>query len=391
MRDYAGVAGQAFGWVEAVGAPESDDLYEGTAGALLGCAEATSAGLDVARVAAGARDRLIHIARHGGENFVEDGLFGGWPGIAVALRAWDRAVDDPVAAQVAAELSVRVAVSPVTNECTDVISGAAGTLLGLLDDDSPSARDAAGQVADHLAAAAEPAPGGLHWRVTPDWHNLQPGFSHGTAGVGYALGMAGRVLARPDLVETATRGAQALLDVGDHRDGWAVPLTIPAQPHDPPVAYGWCHGAAGTLRLFVLLDEMDPRPQWHDTIAACLQSLRGSRIPQRLYPGYWDNVGRCCGTAGVGKVLLDRYHATGDPTLLAWADTLADDVVDRAVTTADGLSWSNTEHTATPPELPPETGFMQGAAGVAGWLAQLADAHRGGPPADLLGLAPPWI
>ncbi len=90
-------------------------------------------------------------------------------------------------------------------------------------------------------------------------------------------------------------------------------------------------------------------------------------------------------------MLLDRYHATGDPTLLAWADTLADDVVDRAVTTADGLSWSNTEHTATPPELPPETGLMQGAAGVAGWLAQLADAHRGGPPADLLGPAPPWI
>jgi hypothetical protein len=38
---------------------------------------------------------------------------------------------------------------------------------------------------------------------------------------------------------------------------------------------------------------------------------------------------------------------------------------------AVGVAWSNTEHTATPPELPPEPGFMQGAAGIAGWLARL--------------------
>jgi hypothetical protein len=35
------------------------------------------------------------------------------------------------------------------------------------------------------------------------------------------------------------------------------------------------------------------------------------------------------------------------------------------------VTWSNTEHTATPPQLPPEPGFMQGSAGVASWLARL--------------------
>ena len=31
--------------------------------------------------------------------------------------------------------------------------------------------------------------------------------------------------------------------------------------------------------------------------------LRDGRLPQRLYPGYWDNLARCCGTAGIGKLL----------------------------------------------------------------------------------------
>jgi hypothetical protein len=40
-----------------------DHLYSGTAGVLLGCAELTAAGVDATAVAAGARDRLLHIGQ----------------------------------------------------------------------------------------------------------------------------------------------------------------------------------------------------------------------------------------------------------------------------------------------------------------------------------------
>ena len=53
-----------------------------------------------------------------------------------------------------------------------------------------------------------------------------------------------------------------------------------------------------------------------------------------------------------------------------WVGTLAADVVSRALSTPHGVTWSNAEHTRTPPELPPEPGFMQGAAGIAAWLAR---------------------
>ena len=243
-----------------------------------------------------------------------------------------------------------------------------------------------------LAEAAEPGPVGLHWRIAAGWEHLLPGFSHGTAGVAYALAAAGRTLNRRDLVDVATRGAAALVAIGHHPGGWAVPHAIPPRPGGPAVSYGWCHGPAGTVRLFLLLNKIDPQPRWQHAIDACLQALRDSRLPIRLYPGYWDNLARCCGTAGVGQLLLDRYQATGDTALLDWAGTLAADVVGRALSTPHGVTWSNTEHSRTPPELPPEPGFMQGAAGIAGWLARLHALHAGpGTPPTPTRPGPSWL
>jgi lantibiotic modifying enzyme len=405
--ELADVARRAFDWIGSVAVEVdgglgwledgmlADDLYSGTAGVLVGCAEAAAAGVGTGRVSAGARARLLQLATHGPgapgapgrpgvATLPDNGLFSGWAGVAVALRAWSRATGDTAAAEAAGQVTAQIAgrilqAPPGPPDYTDVICGDAGVLLALIADgsgaavraDSGGAVQAAHVLAGRLAAAAEPARGGLHWRMDAGREYLMPGFSHGTAGVAYAQGAAGRALNRHDLLDVATRGACALLAAGHHPGGWAVPLAIPARPGGPAVAYGWCHGPAGTVRLFLLLNEIDPQPRWQHAIDACLQALRDSRLPLRLYPGYWDNLARCCGTAGVGQLLLDRYQATGDTALLDWAGVLAADVADRAASTPHGVTWSNTEHTRTQPELPPEPGLMQGAAGIAGWLARL--------------------
>ncbi len=373
-----------------------DDLYAGTAGVLLGCAEASAAGLDTAEVSEGARARLVHLAHHEDAEpatLPDDGLFSGWGGVAAALEAWAGVTGDRESADAAATVRARLAsrasrIAP--RACTDVISGDAGILLALLADREHD--DAVHAVADGLVATAEATAAGLRWRMTADTSSIMPGFSHGTAGVAYALAAAGRELGRADLVEVAERGAEDLLALGDHADGWAVPLVIPPQDNRPPVFFGWCHGPTGTVRLFALLEEIDPQPRWRHAIAACLQALRDSRLPARLYPGYWDNLGRCCGTAGVGQLLLDRHLATGDDGLLDWAGELADDVLARSLTQPRGLAWSNTEHTADPPALPAEPGFMQGAAGIAAWLVRLSAVQQGRDvPVSVVGLAPPWL
>jgi hypothetical protein len=179
------LAGRAFDWIASVAVGVDgglgwledgalfDDLYSGTAGVLLGCAEAAAAGLDTARVSAGARGRLAHLARQDAGTMPDDGLFSGWAGIAVALGL------------------------PATQ--------------ALRPGDSGAVTRAAHVLASRLAEAAEPGPGGLHWRMVADGEYLMPGFSHGTAGVAYALAAAGRTLHRRDLADAAIRGAEAVL------------------------------------------------------------------------------------------------------------------------------------------------------------------------------------
>jgi len=411
---WVDLAGRALDWIASVAVGVDgglgwledgalfDDLYSGTAGVLLGCAEAAAAGLDTERVSAGACGRLMHLARQDPGAMPDDGLFSGWAGVAVALGAWSRVTGDAAAAdaagRVAAQIAGRIQEAPRDPlRYTDIISGDAGILLALLavlarpgpplPGGSGAVTRAAHMLSSRLAEAAEPGPGGLHWRMVAGWEYLMPGFSHGTAGVAYALAAAGRALHRRDLVDVASRGAEALLAAGDHPIGWAVPVTMPQRPGGAAASYGWCHGPAGTVRLFILLNEIEPAPRWQHAIDACLQALRDSRLPARLYPGYWDNLGRCCGTAGVGQLLLDRYQATGDTALLDWAGTLAADVTGRALPVPHGVTWSNTEHTRTPLELPPEPGLMQGTAGIAGWLARLGALRiRPDIPVPVLGL-----
>jgi hypothetical protein len=119
-----------------------------------------------------------------------------------------------------------------------------------------------------------------------------------------------------------------------------------------------------------------------------------SGVPQRLRPGFWDNDGRCCGTAGVGDMLLDAAqdaavrparvdvpHRADD--LLSEACRMADALAERAFRTGgtmgtdgsdgwDRAYWRFVEHRQDPPLLPPGTGWMQGAAGIAAFLLRLA-------------------
>ncbi len=205
----------------------------------------------------------------------------------------------------------------------DLTLGTAGVLLGALwarRHGVTGAAGLAGTAADVLMAEAEHEPTGTNWRMVPTRYCSEPpgpqmpNLSHGLAGIATALALAGARLDRPDLVAAAGSGAEHLVSLGDASgQGFVVPRQLPRGVDDQDdVTYTWCHGATGTSLLFLALDRAGV-PQvagrsplaWH---RACLHSVRTSGLPARLRPGFWDNDGRCCGTAGVGDVLLDSWR-----------------------------------------------------------------------------------
>lgn len=107
----------------------------------------------------------------------------------------------------------------------------------------------------------------------------------------------------------------------------------------------------------------------------CCNTITSSGLPDRLRPGFWDNNGRCCGTAGVLALALDRVVEVGDS--LSFADLLVDDLTARATVDAAGARWSNYEYQATPPELDPDSGWAMGNAGIVPELLRYARVCTG--------------
>lgn len=278
----------------------------------------------------------------------------------------------------------------------DATLGTAGNLLGAVWAHrlgTPGATALAHRTADILLAEGEPTDAGTDWRFVPRRFaeglpperrdRRQPNWSHGLAGIAASLAIAGRELDRPELVDAARRGAEHLVTLGDTRGGgFVVPHVIPPVDGFDEVTFTWCHGPTGTSLLFTALelagveDVAGESPaQWH---RRCLHSLRTSGIPARLRPGFWDNDGRCCGTAGVGDVVLDSWQRLGVDDDLAFACALGDALVERAVVDDDGARWRFTEHRNEDPLLPPGVGWMQGAAGISAYLMRLARVLREG-------------
>ena len=283
---------------------------------------------------------------------------------------------------------------------TDLVLGSAGVVLAAVWAGGEHAADIATTGGQALLAAADRTEGGLDWAMLPGWPSRMPNYSHGTAGVATALAIAGVALGRADFVAAARLGAQHLLAVGSLDDGGLiVPHTLPYSTRDvEPVTYNWCHGPAGTSQLFAALAAagVDQVGRWpvERLRHRCLHSILASGVPRRLRPGFWDNDGRCCGTAGVADVLLDAAqdcagHAQAE-ALLEAACTMADALAERAIRDQAGARWRFTEHRQDPPLLPPGTSWMQGAAGIAAFLLRLARVLENGLSAPVIDRPDQW-
>ncbi|MFE7895014.1 lanthionine synthetase LanC family protein [Streptomyces sp. NPDC057412] len=309
-------------------------------------------------------------------------LYFGRTGIALALRAVHRELGDAragAAAERALE-GVRAAFDGERwGELYELMGGNAGIGLGAL---LAGQDDLAVLAVEPYARTAEPTAAGVRWPFRPGVEGRMHHVSHGTLGVVYGLAAVGGATGRSDLLDLALAGAADVVARDeDGPEGFLVPHSDP--PHFPDLtprySYGWCHGPAGDAQVFRLLRDVTGDPAWTALADRCWHTVTRSGLPRRLRPGFWDNDGRCCGTAGVLALAGDRIAERGDSP--AFARTLVAALVDRAVRDADGARWSNVEHRATPSDLEPECGWAGGNAGIVRELLRHVRIVRGGDPA----------
>ncbi|MBR7833447.1 hypothetical protein KDL01_09230 [Actinospica durhamensis] len=373
-------SGLAWSWAPSGGQP-MPGLYYGTSGVILALLEGWRH-FHEDRYA----DAALRGARYVAEAIAEtthDSLYLGLTGMAFGLRAADRALGDgPCGAAADRALAlVRAHFDGERwNEMFELMAGNAGIGLGALAAGDPELALLAVQP---YALHADETAGGVNWQVRPTpphSHHM----AHGTLGIAYALAAVGRAAGRGDLIELAQRGAADVVSRNTAGPtGFLVPHSNP--PHRPDIietySYGWCNGPAGDAQLFRLLEQITGDEQWTALIDRCRHSVQTSGLPQRLRPGFWDNNGRCCGTAGVLALACDlqcdRVDAAGTDD---FADLLAADLIDRASLDENGASWANFEHRNTPGELEPHTGWAHGTAGIVPELLRYARIAAGGDP-----------
>jgi lantibiotic modifying enzyme len=249
----------------------------------------------------------------------------------------------------------------------DIISGSAGIGLYLLraantyDDKSLIAL--AAQAGKRLIEVGQPEHGGLKWQISPTVTNLYPNFSHGAAGVGYFLATLHQATGDRAFLDGALAAVRYLDAVArKDGDGWMV---FHHEPTGKDLFYlSWCHGPAGTARLFYRLNQITKEKQWLEYVHRCARATIGTGIPEQRTPGFWNNISQCCGNCGVGEFFVSLQRIAPNDQYLSMVRRAAADTLTRATPEDDGLKWTQAEHRVQPQLLIAQTGFMQGAAGV---------------------------
>ena len=266
------------------------------------------------------------------------------------------------------------------SQSTDIISGTAGTGLFLLysarELKDSSLLDLAVQAGRRLMELGQAEGAGMKWAMDPDYPRLMPNFSHGTAGVSFFLASLYKETKKEEFLDAALSGARYLQSIA--RTEGDICLIFHHEPDGKDLYYlGWCHGPTGTSNLFYLLYQVTGDKSWMNWVERCARAVLKSGIPGKETPGFWNNVGQCCGSAGVAEFILSLHRITKKQEYLDFARRLTSDLLHRGTRDEFGLRWVHAEHRSRPKLLFAQTNLMQGAAGIGLWLLHLDAFEQG--------------
>lgn len=349
--------------------------------------------------------RYLTTARHAADHLIKQGLplpdemgtglYLGIAGIGYVYQMLFQQTRHPRYKAAADEVVRALAVRAITsgdgvrwNNSVDIVNGSAGTGLFLLQAGRrlrmPQATTLGIKAGHDLLRQSEPvgtgSDAGRRWRMDRMIKADLPNFAHGTAGVAFFLARLYEESHEQRFLDAALGGARYLQSVAECTED-ACTFHYHNDLGEDLYYLGWCHGPAGTAKLFQQLAHTTGDRQWRTWADRCARGIVRSGIPQKRTPGFWNNISQCCGNAGIAEFFINRYQKTHEAQDLAFARRMVADLLDRATTVSTpagrGLKWVQAEHRTKPELLLAQTGLMQGAAGAGLCLLHL-DAIESG-------------
>jgi type 2 lantibiotic biosynthesis protein LanM len=291
--------------------PMENDLYNGRAGVGLFFAalEKISPGSSYRALAHAALkpiQRWIRLATD--EELTEFG-FGGYAGLSSIVYALTRAGEFLGESELIADArlaALRIRTDQIANDNSlDAMNGAAGAIPALLAcyaaTGEPEVLARAIACGRHLLQRRRLDKFGFKTWPTLDGFHLT-GFSHGAAGIAYALLQLHKVTADAEFYDAAVDGIrfEGCAFVSEQNNWPDYRRTATRHSQDPMFCMAWCHGAPGIgLGRIAALDMMDTRDVQRDIEAALASTGSADLLPR-------DHL--CCGNAG----LMDTLCAAGE-------------------------------------------------------------------------------
>jgi lantibiotic modifying enzyme len=355
------------------------DLYSGNSGVILFYLElyrATKNSSYLLKAKQGMNYLFATLPVHWGNDNI--GLYTGVSGICYTAHQYYLQTRDKKYLQYAQRYLARIeqhlqSDSSLPGMANDIVYGYAGIGLTFLyaakHSFFPNALTIAASIGDTLLQKSVAGDTGIRWPMfMKDTVRkvYYPNFSHGTAGVCYFLVCLYEQTKNKKYLDAALLGALHLESITNH-NGWVY--------HREPLGkdryyLSWCHGPAGTARLYYKLYQLTGNDKWRNFITLAAVSVMHCGVPEKTTNGFWNNISVCCGNAGMADFYLQLYQRFHNPEYLSFSKHLVNNLLKRAHVQGNNMSWIQAENRTQPDLLQMQTGLMQGAAGVGIMLLQ---------------------
>ncbi len=249
------------------------------------------------------------------------GYYAGWAGAAHALIQIGAAIDRPDFTNRGFAMLDEVLQKEPGPYLLDVIGGLAGLIPALLtiheQFPQPCLRETAIRLGERLLEAAHKTEAGWSWTTaapTPGKTQRDlTGFSHGAAGISWALCELYNSTGRQEFLDAARQGLRyEQIWYQADQENWPDFRNEPVAGSDGALRYAcamaWCHGAPGIalgrLRMFQLTHDEELRRQAEAAVRSTKRALRA--------PGASESFCLCHGAGGNADALISAAEILDD-------------------------------------------------------------------------------